>query len=70
MAYSFPMIRGESDRFLEQSLLRRDPPVGYALEAEACPAWRAMYCSALWRIQGRMSWLVPPPGPVGQGVRR
>ncbi len=27
MAYSFPMIRGESDRFLEQSLLRRDPPV-------------------------------------------
>lgn len=31
MAYSFPMIRGESDRFLEQSLLRRDPPGGLRL---------------------------------------
>ena len=46
MAYSFPMIRGESDRFLEQSLLRRDPPVGYALEAEGVPglAGYVLFC--------------------------
>ncbi len=32
MRDSFPMTRGEGDDFLENSLLRREPPVGYALE--------------------------------------
>lgn len=46
MAYSFPMTRGESDAFLEQSLLRRNPPVGYALEAEGVPglAGYVLFC--------------------------
>ena len=43
MAYSFPMIRGESDRFLEQSLLRRDPPVGYALEVPGLAGY-VLFC--------------------------
>ena len=43
MAYSFPMTRGESDAFLEQSLLRRNPPVGYALEERETPGQLAGY---------------------------
>lgn len=37
MAFSFPMNRAESDAFLEQALLRRRPPVGYALEERGRP---------------------------------
>ena len=46
MAHSFPMTREESDAFLEQSLLRRNPPVGYALEAEGVPglAGYVLFC--------------------------
>ena len=32
MAFSFPMTRAESDCFLREQLLLRQPPVGYALE--------------------------------------
>ena len=43
MRYSFPMSRGESDHFLERSLLQRDPPVGYALEERETPGQLAGY---------------------------
>ncbi len=43
MAYSFPMTREESDSFLERSLLRRKPPVGYALEEREKPGCLAGY---------------------------
>ena len=43
MRYSFPMTREESDRFLEDALLRRDPPVGYALEEREKPGCLAGY---------------------------
>ena len=81
MAYSFPMIRGESDRFLEQSLLRRDPPVGYALAAEGVPglAGYVLFCPLEDPGTYELGWFLRreakaagnfPPGPVGQGVRR
>ena len=43
MRYSFPMTREESDRFLEDALLQRDPPVGYALEERERPGRLAGY---------------------------
>ena len=43
MRDSFPMTREESDAFLERSLLRRDPPVGYALEERETPGQLAGY---------------------------
>lgn len=43
MRYSFPMTREESDSFLERSLLRRKPPVGYALEEREKPGCLAGY---------------------------
>ena len=43
MRYSFPMTREESDGFLERSLLRRTPPVGYALEEREKPGPLAGY---------------------------
>ena len=43
MRYSFPMTREESDSFLKRSLLRRKPPVGYALEEREKPGCLAGY---------------------------
>ena len=43
MRYSFPMTREESDRFLEDVLIRRTPPVGYALEERERPGRLAGY---------------------------
>lgn len=46
MRHSFPMTRGESDGFLEEALLRRSPPVGYALEERDRPglAGYVLFC--------------------------
>lgn len=43
MEYSFPMTREESDGFLERALLRRESPVGYALEEREKPGSLAGY---------------------------
>ena len=67
MAYSFPMIRGESDRFLDSPCSGAIPRWATPWRRRACPAWRAMYCSALWRIQGRMSWAGSSAGTCGAG---